>query len=116
MTILEVTLDIYAAKIHFFHCALKELREMSIDYIGDDTTLEHLDDAVGCGTSEMIWVSDDLDIGSLEFTSTLVHEVVHCVDYLMLELNLEGTEVRAYTSGYIFSKILSSLKTPLYKE
>ena len=112
-SVITVSLDLFSTEVHFVHCTLVEFQELVPKY-EDNLDTSSLHDSQGSVAGNLIWVSSELPRGSLMFLRTLVHEVSHFVDELMLDLGLEGTEVRAYAMDYIFGTTLSEYKRSVH--
>ncbi len=112
-SLITVSLDLFQREAHFVHCPLVEFQALAPKYDPELDT-SHLHDSQGSVAGSLVWVSSEIPRNSLEFLTTLVHEVSHYVDTLILDLGLEGTEVRAYAMDYIFGTILAKYKRSTY--
>ena len=113
MKTFKIRLDIFPYNVYFVYCPVKDLKLVRMINAGDLDSEKLECVSGGLLEDSLIWVNtDQAKLNSVLFLSTLLHETIHFVDAMMEELNLEGTEVRAYTSDYIFGKILTHLKYP----
>lgn len=101
-----ISLEIFGGDALFLQCGIADLMTFVDSDEYDTTDIDFNDGATEKLIGKLMWVSDDVVPGSIDFVQSITNITVRFMDGLCNHLGLEGSEVRAYTVDYIVSKII----------
>ena len=102
----KISMEIFGDDALFLQCGIAELMNFVDSDEYDTADIDFKDGATEKLIGKLMWVSDGVVPGSIDFVQSITNISVRFMDGLCNHLGIDGMEVRAYTVDYIVSKIL----------
>jgi hypothetical protein len=102
----KISLEIFGGDALFLQCGIADLINFVDSDEYDTANIDFKDGVTEKLIGKLMWVSDDVAPGSIDFVQSITNISVRFMDGLCNHLGIDGLEVRAYTVDYIVSKIL----------